>query len=277
MGGSVVLGEVSHRTITRINIWRAEVKSTETYCSCSAPAIREPDSKDALLTSTANTAVASEIPPEPPQQPVVQPVVQPAPAPSGPATFLAGPSDGPPICPICLLPIDEGVSFARLREHGDEGLVRSRSSPRSEASIKGIGDVTSSKDYTTPRKIRIRRAVKRPLRPFKRAKMVVASKGKKFKKKRIVRRVKRLFKGSKDSVSSDDHKIRPRATEMYRAYRYDAKPEADAANADAGSVETLDGLSDDSERRRPRLTIDESAARLRRAQKLLGKTKASKP
>lgn len=78
----------------------------------------------------------------------------------------------------------------------------------------------------------------------------------------------RSLKTKKSSPPSDNVGVRdnrPRATEIYAQYRLDA--------SSAGSVATLAGLSDD-ERRRPELTIDESAARLRRAARLLDRASA---
>ncbi|KAI2629840.1 hypothetical protein GGR54DRAFT_281632 [Hypoxylon sp. NC1633] len=255
------------RTVEKVDIWRAEVESSTICCSCSEPTNSEPRTVPILhsiLHSTSSAAAGSVNPPGSSQQSTT---------PFNPSTSVAlqlgGPSGGPPACRLCGLPIDEDVALVRFRERGDQALLRSGASPRSEPSILHTGGVRSWRHYKKPGAGRFKRAIDDPLRPLKRLQNAVSAIDEKSAGKRILRPIKRLFRGSRQSLSSDDGpKPRPRATEMYRAYRADAVP---GEGSGAGSVETLDGLSDDDDRGRPRLTIDDSAARLRRAQRLLEK------
>ncbi|KAI1107532.1 hypothetical protein F4804DRAFT_297273 [Jackrogersella minutella] len=267
------LKELSDDKIERIEIWALEVDSARRYCVCSNPTKHKPANrtgKNPLSGSTSSTAVDSDNPPESSSQEPTKPteaVTSPVALRLGGGGLLGNTLE----CPMCLAPVNEDVSFVELRERGEAGLVRrGDDSPRSVASLNDISKPTSYRNYKTPASQRIKKAV---AKPFARLKEAATTEDEKFKGKAVLKPLKRLFRReSKQSLSSDgggEPHVRPRATEMYRAYRTEAQTPATAA----GSVETLlSALSDDDDdgaRRRPGLTIDESAARLRRAQKLL--------
>ncbi|KAI0141072.1 hypothetical protein F4776DRAFT_661894 [Hypoxylon sp. NC0597] len=268
--------------MNQIDIWRTEVNSARSYCVCSKPttatSASQDASKDALPTATSSTAIDSDNRPESTHQ--LTDI-------SGPSHQPANPSDHrgtPPTslalklgCPVCSAPIDESVSFQLLRRQGEQGLVRGRASPRSVASINNLRETSSYDKYKPPATTRFKRAVAKRFQNLRKAASFeyekYSARGENKTKemgKAVLRPLIRLFKGSsKETLSSnvgpDGARLRPRATEMYQAYRTGVQE----TGTSAGSVETLLSALSDDERRRPRLTIDESAARLRRAQKLL--------
>ncbi|KAI0841983.1 hypothetical protein F5Y06DRAFT_165494 [Hypoxylon sp. FL0890] len=280
-----VIEKLSDKQVNRIDIWRAEVNSARNYCVCSRPTTAAPSGqgarKDAVPPSASSTAIDSDIRPE--STPQLVDVSGPSRQPAEPANS-SNPRGVPTTslalklgCPVCAAPIDEDVSFEVLRRWGESGLVRGRVSPRSSASIHDIRKCVSHQNYKTPATMRFKRAVSKPLQHLKRVtssgdeKSSEKSKSK-GKGKAVLRPLRKLLKGSsKETLSSnaetDEPRIRPRATEMYRDFR----PDAGGAGTSAGSVETLLSALSDDERKRPGLTIDESAARLRRAQRLLEK------
>ncbi|KAL7629438.1 hypothetical protein AAE478_000958 [Parahypoxylon ruwenzoriense] len=280
---------VSNPKFERIDIWRSEVNSTRIYCVCSAPATPGLDShgasKDALPISTSSTAVGSDSRAESTHQFPVSPIPttsnvssdyhwetsqishQPPAQPEARRSKLAISKKGLPddrqICAVCSSRVDTDVSYMSFKEDGTSGFIRTNRSPRSVASIKKLKEVVSSKNYKTPRSMRVERAIKAPFKRLKNAALPVDDTSR---RRRIVTRLFGDPKQPKPSTD-DEQKTHPRATEMYYLLRPDVDP---------GSVETLAGLSDD-ERRKPGLTIDQAAARLRRASKLLGKTSKIEP
>ncbi|KAI1088537.1 hypothetical protein F5B19DRAFT_470854 [Rostrohypoxylon terebratum] len=180
-------------------------------------------------------------------------------------------SDGDP-CPMCATPVNEGVEFVPVGPRGDSAIICTNASARSVVSVDRLSDAISYRRYKTPTKSWFEK-VKKPAKKIKRA---VTTEREKSKRKLILKPLRRLLrrKASTGSNSSGPLTVRPRATEMYHTVP-DAVPPGTA-----GSVETLlSGLSDSDDddhhnkRGKPKLTIDESAARLRRAQRLLEKQK----
>ncbi|OTA92137.1 hypothetical protein M434DRAFT_396688 [Hypoxylon sp. CO27-5] len=267
----------------RIEIWRTEVSLAQSYCVCSKPTIataaNQVTSKDALPTSTSSTAIESDNHPESTQQStdISGPSHQPA-EPANPYDHRGAMQTSLALklgCPVCSARIDESVSFQLLRRQGERGLVRGRASPRSVMNIDNLKETSSYDKYKPPATTRFKRAVAKPFKNLRKAssfeyeKYSARGENKTMEMgKAVLRPLMKLFGGSSkwtlsSDVGPDGARIRPRATEMYHAYR-------EETGTSAGSVETLlSALSDDNERRRPGLTIDESAARLRRAQKLL--------
>ncbi|KAI1415926.1 hypothetical protein F5Y13DRAFT_140164 [Hypoxylon sp. FL1857] len=284
---NTAIEQFSSVKVNQIDIWRNEVNKARNYCVCSKPTMVAPRPqgaiKDAVPNSSSSTAIDSDNRPESTKQPIDNsgPSHQPAkpaePAePANPFNPRGAPATSLALklgCPVCAELIDESVTFEVLRERGERGLVRGRASTRSEASFSNVGQIVSHDKYKSPASVRVKRAVSKPLQQLKRAasfedeKSSDKSKSKgKGKAKAVFGPLRKLLRwSSKESLSSDGPQTRPRATEMYHAYRVNA---VEAEETSAGSVETLlSSLSD--ERKRPRLTIDESAARLRRAQRLL--------
>ncbi|KAI5866614.1 hypothetical protein GGS23DRAFT_279446 [Durotheca rogersii] len=281
----------SNPKFDRIDIWRTEVNRARKYCVCSAATASgfgsNRVSKDAPPLSSSSTAVGSDSRTElsqhhialshpaasndssdnhPESAPSAQSARRPLASSEAPRSKTSTPDTGrsdnqnPNICAVCSSRVDTEVSYLPLTEDGSSGFVRTNRGPRSVASIKKLKEAVSSKNYKTPRSMRINRAIKAP---FKHLKNVALPPDRTSKRRRIV---SKLFGNASGYASSsdDEQKPRPRATEMYYLLRPDVDP---------GSVETLAGLSDDDddERRKPGLTIDQTASRLQRALKLLEK------
>lgn len=112
--------------------------------------------------------------------------------------------------------------------------------------------------------------IKRKTPSFSSLKKKLSPKGTKFDMKRFRKGVQSFFGRKVKLVSTaDEPKIRPRATEMYRAYRFNTGPLVLAAEA---SVDTQNGISDDG-RGKPKVAIEQSSERIYRAHKLLEKEK----
>ncbi|KAI2640417.1 hypothetical protein GGS26DRAFT_158155 [Hypomontagnella submonticulosa] len=261
---------LSEAKLNVIIIWLAEVNAARKYCVCSKPTLDGTDNHnittDTPPASASGTAVSSDYYSRPSLR---QSAPSLAPA-STSVSLKLGPRRNRPPCPMCSSQIDESVSFLSLRDHGEEGLVRKKASPRSVASIGNLSETeaTDHRQYMTPTGRRVKTAVPRPIQQLQ------SPPDKKSKRKRILEPIMKLFKRPGHGEESCDDaeeepEIRPRATEMYQAFR----PNADNSKT---SIETAASLSDD-ECKRPKLAIDESAARLRRAQKLLDKTNKDKP
>ncbi|KAI1459077.1 hypothetical protein F4805DRAFT_422528 [Annulohypoxylon moriforme] len=274
--------ELSDEKVRQIHVWRTEVECSQTQCICSNPTVVEPESagraksksKDkgkgkAVLrrgggqrteASTSSTAMESDIQPEP----LLRPASSPRRTPITVGFFVP---EGEP-CPMCETPVNEGVMFERIGARGEKAIVCTNASSRSMSSVNRLSDVLSYQQYKTPPKTWLKRKARKPLDQIKRA---VTPEDEKSKGKQVLRPLLGLLRrSSSDSSSSGPPTVRPRATEMY--HTVPSREDSDIA----GSVETLlSGLSDD-ERGRPKLTIDESAARLRRAQKLLERQNKNK-
>lgn len=260
-----------------IHTWREEVTSSWSYCGCTRPTISSgpvggASNTGAISASASSTAVGSANRPESsrqtspshqPPNPLEDPIKSSSassrhdifrdpPLSSRSIASNLKPREDRLICSRCGLRIDRDVSLRQPKGHNEEGLICRRLSPPSTADIERIPEL--GEPHIGP----WARYPQKAFKKLKRQSTRGESKG-----KRILKPLLRLLKGKKETLSStgDGSDNGPLRTEMYRAYRLDA-------NVDAGSVETLAALSDD-EYRRPRLTIDESTARLRRAQKLL--------
>ncbi|KAI0383937.1 hypothetical protein F5Y04DRAFT_24278 [Hypomontagnella monticulosa] len=277
MSGEDVSPGLSETKLNVINIWIAEVKAARKYCVCSKPTMDGTDNwninKDVYTqpqpASGSGTAVSSDFD------------LQYFPSGAGASTSappkLAAPSRrSRPPCPMCSSQIDEGVTFLSLRDRGEEGLVRKKTSPRSMASIGNLTE-TEAIDHRHYRAQTARRVKEAVMKPIQKMKSPADNNNKDSKRKRILQPIKKLFKKSGEKSEEGDkggeeeeeeqeqeENTRPRATEMYKEYR----PNATKSKS---SLETVASPSDD-ERRRPRLAIDESAARLRRAQRLLDRS-----
>ncbi|KAI1134551.1 hypothetical protein F5Y05DRAFT_417195 [Hypoxylon sp. FL0543] len=286
-----LIEDLSDKKVNQIYIWRAEVNSARNLCVCSrstSSVMAVPPapgaSKDALPNSASSTALDSDNRPDSTRKPIDPsgPSCQPA-EPANPFNPRGAPATSLALklgCPVCTAPIDENVKLEVLRKEGEMGLVRGQVSTRSETSLNNMTECVSGHKYEPPKPTRWERVVSKPLKGLKKATSLgdEKSSGKskstvKGKAKAIFKPLKKLLKvSSKNTLSSngsaDEPPIRPRATEMYHAYR----PGAQDAGTSRGSVETLLSALSDEERKRPGLTIDESAARLRRAQRLLDRT-----
>ncbi|KAI2468097.1 hypothetical protein F4781DRAFT_399854 [Annulohypoxylon bovei var. microspora] len=275
--------ELSDEKVKQIYIWRTEVTSSDVPCACSKPTIPEPDpvsrSKSKSkgkgkgkgkavarrgtqqISGSSSTAMDSDNQPEPLQE-RTNPFHSHGPLSLKYGLFIR--EETP--CPMCEAPIDSGVIFTRIGARGEKALVRGNPSPRSASSLRYLSDVVSYDQYKTPPKAWLKKTARKPLNHIKRA---ITPEDEKSKGKQVLKPLLRLLRRSSmeslDSSVEQPLTVRPRATEMYHTLP------SNAESSGAGSVETLlSGLSDD-ERRRPKLTIDESAARLRRAQRLLAK------
>ncbi|KAI0013484.1 hypothetical protein F4779DRAFT_397200 [Xylariaceae sp. FL0662B] len=265
----------------RIDIWRTEVSSSPIFCVCSEPPA-PPAAESSEETDTGRGGSTSQL----------VPGTAPASAPKSDNTAAGGlglprslkqrlstrhrprllfkaksAADAPHthrVCAVCLLPVEEDVLFVSFRGDGSAKVRLSEVARMSEVPL-----------YKGPMK------------------------------ERLVNTLSGIFKGSNRLPSSDDGPAvaaaapetetgtgigaatgtgkgaaieskqagegegEPRGgTAMYHALR---GGEGDGGvDDDEASVATLGALSDgDDERRKPQLTIDETAARLRRAQKLL--------
>ncbi|OTB06677.1 hypothetical protein M426DRAFT_318737 [Hypoxylon sp. CI-4A] len=104
-----------------------------------------------------------------------------------------------------------------------------------------------------------------------------SSEAKEGKRRKMVNPVLRLLRKGKGKGNDSSSNTSRRITEMYAAYRIEASLGDGDDGIAAGSVETLGGPSDSSDARgKPRLTIDASAARLRRAKLLLDRERQQK-
>ncbi|KAI0898234.1 hypothetical protein F4806DRAFT_351429 [Annulohypoxylon nitens] len=271
--------ELSSEKVRQIIVWRTEVDYSRTHCICSTPTMlqtsratpsrsgSEDKDKDEgkgkgkavdrggqQTGESSSTAIESDIP-EPKDVPVHV------------GMFIP---EGDP-CPTCATPVNEGVKFKPVAASGDNAIIWTNASARSTSSLNRLSDVISYRQYQTPPKTWLQRA-KKPVQKIKRA---VTPDHEKSKRKAVLKPLMGLLRrrSSTGSNSSGPLTVRPRATEMYHTV-----PDAVPPGA-AGSVETLlSGLSDSDDdnhdkRGRPKLTIDDSAARLRRAQRLLEKQK----
>ncbi|KAI0890059.1 uncharacterized protein GGS22DRAFT_149887 [Annulohypoxylon maeteangense] len=276
--------ELTDEKVRQIYVWRTEVEYSQTRCICSNPTMIEPEpAKKAKGESkgkgkgkavarrgghrteaSSSTAMESDIQPEPSQEPAAPREI--------PLTVGIFVREGDP-CPMCKTPVNEGVLFSKIEGSGERAIVCTNASSRSMTSLNRISDVLSFRQYKTPPRTWLKRKARKPLEQIKRA---VTPEDEKFKGKQVLKPLMDLLKrrSSLESVSSGPATVRPRATEMYHT----VPSENDKLRARAGSVETLlSSLSDDDddERGRPKLTIGESAARLRRAQRLLDKQNKS--
>ncbi|KAI1661318.1 hypothetical protein F4813DRAFT_347181 [Daldinia decipiens] len=251
------------RKIRMIETWRTEVKSNQNYCTCSRLSLGSSKGANEVSGSTSITAVGIDSrPPSSHQSNSTCPVT------FSPMDTTEPMLSDKPTCPVCQLLVDQDISLKKLREHGETGLVR-KGSPRSSASLLKLEQYILFREQKTAEILKNPGIKGQFLSPFIKLKglglkAVATSRTLKVKVKRSLR----SLKTKKSSPPSDNVGVRdnrPRATEIYAQYRLDA--------SSAGSVETLAGLSDD-ERRRPELTIDESAARLRRAARLLDRASA---
>ncbi|KAI1385047.1 uncharacterized protein F4822DRAFT_433574 [Hypoxylon trugodes] len=275
--------EMNENKVRRIYIWRAEVRHARKFCQCSRPTGLPPKppgssdkGKNVLLTSTSSTAVESDNRPESSLQQADEPST---PFPNFPPAILdRDPFDDEPLCPVCSLPIGEGLQFAELREQGEAGLINNMISSRSAPShLKNMAEVHSvTQRLRKGRRARFKRQVSRHLRRLKIEAAQHAGEAKEKVKKqamRVVRPILKLF-GKKDPLPPHivliDRGLRPRATEMYMRYRPDYASLGDTANDLLSAID-----DDDSARGRPKLTVDETADRLRRAQRLLDRMNRS--
>ncbi|KAI0020155.1 hypothetical protein F4780DRAFT_743050 [Xylariomycetidae sp. FL0641] len=245
----------------RIDIWRNEVSSSRIYCVCSAPAILAEDAASLSGSSTALSSSSGN-----PVEPTVRPIDRIHALPR----FLARQSrsrlvleekkssEGEADCPVCASPTD-GVSYVSFSKDGS-GLVRLAAASRSEDALRKFEEDGPAKSKQAKRRLlKTMSMIFKGPRPFDLStsirKSPLSGKG--------------AIIDKKTGPTSQGENIRM-ATEMYQALR-----PRDRANeigaSDQGSVETLGVMSDD-ERKKPQLTVDASAARLRRAQKLLDKT-----
>ncbi|CAJ2501684.1 Uu.00g045370.m01.CDS01 [Anthostomella pinea] len=232
----------------RISIWRNEVSAAQVYCVCSAPA-----------TATAADRVGSEHvdSASKPGEASTQPVGARHQHQQGRAGgFLGlGPRSKSGLtkghlgqeltrCPVCASPTD-GVAYVPLGSDGAYGLVRA-------AAVVGAR--------------------------FERRKLLKAVSGV-FKGTRGVRLPKvgePLSPTAPGTENEADRNGCPRraGTEMYCQLRQGERVDGSGNDEDGtGSVATLvTELNEEGGRGKPRLGIDETAARLRRAQKLLEKS-----
>ncbi|KAI1208909.1 uncharacterized protein F4807DRAFT_429917 [Annulohypoxylon truncatum] len=265
--------ELTDEKVRQIYVWRTEVEYSKTQCLCSGPSMVDPSftrraksegkGKGKAVArrgvqrteASSSTAMDSDIQPEPHGTP---------PRDSPPQIGLFIPEEDP--CPTCDSPVNAGVMFLKVGVKGERGIVCTNPSPRSTTSVNRLSDVLSYQQYKTPPKAWLKQKARKPLEQIKRA---VTPENENSKRKQVLKPLLGLLrKSSTDSLSSGPPTVRPRATEMYHTV-----PSRDDLLR-AGSVKTLlSGLSDDDDdgRGRPKLTIDESAARLRRAQRLLEK------
>ncbi|KAI1082756.1 hypothetical protein F5B20DRAFT_483109 [Whalleya microplaca] len=241
----------------RIDIWRTEVLSSPTFCVCSAPPTRagsertsgQGGSSPSPLSpaSSSNNAAGG---PDPPAAPVKQPATLFRPwalfkTKSAPNTHR--------ICPMCSRPIEDDVSFVTFKGDG-AGKVRMSEVVQAEASSKKAKGGTAAAKGKEPTRKRLIKAVsgyfKSPNTPAK-------GSGKENGK---------VGETSQAGQTGEQH---PEGTAMYGQLLYHRGGEG--GDDDSMSVDTLGGLSDDA-RGKPQLTIDDTAARLRRAQRLLNKS-----
>ncbi|KAI1779887.1 hypothetical protein F4818DRAFT_400964 [Hypoxylon cercidicola] len=271
-------------TARKIAIWRDEVNLSQKYCVCSRPRIGSTPTGSSTTAADSSDYTESSSPlllssPPSATQARHYDLWKDSSTESNPSS---NPSDDsvkarsivvsihsknePFTCSTCGAPIDMNVAFAQLRDRGDEGFVRKWSSPRSDASLihkESPPDLAIVEWYRNfkhrANKIEAVRNVGN--------KIAATLEDEKSTGKRILGRpLSKLFKGNKkklSSLSEGDRKNRPRATEMYNVYHSES-------SSDLGSIGIQWSLSD-GEYRRPRLAIDDAAARLRRAQRLLGK------
>ncbi|KAI4867863.1 hypothetical protein F4820DRAFT_412359 [Hypoxylon rubiginosum] len=274
-------------TANKIVIWRDEVNSSQKYCVCSRPSMKTTP----LSSSTAvDSSDCPEAQPSESSSPLPFSYLPPAaqagryhpwrnsssesspsrssnpfddPAKTRSIVVNIQPRDEPFPCSNCGALIDLNVISARLGRREDEGSIRKRSSPMVETNCV----------YRVPHKSH---PVVKWYRRFKRRANEMEAVGK-FRKKidaaledekstgrrALQRPLSKLFKGKKKSSSSpeENRKNRPRATEMYGAFRSDASSEPGSAG--------IEWSLSDGEYRRPRLAVEGTAARLRRAQRLL--------
>ncbi|KAI0135421.1 hypothetical protein F4814DRAFT_21718 [Daldinia grandis] len=255
------------RKVQMIEAWRAEVESDQNYCACSRLSLGSSQATNEASGSTSTTAVGIDSRPQSPHQSTSTWSKPPVTCP--PVDIIEPELLGKATCPTCQSLIDQDISLRELREHEETGLVR-KGSPRSSASLLKLDQVILTHEHKTtniPKKTDIKEQSLNPMTKLKYLglKTIASSRTLKVKGMDSLRSLK-TEKSKKSSPSSDNVGVRdsrPRATETYAQYRLDA--------SSAGSVETLPELCDD-ERRRPELAIDESAARLRRAARLLDRT-----
>ncbi|KAI8960915.1 hypothetical protein F5Y11DRAFT_247415 [Daldinia sp. FL1419] len=270
---------LSGRKIRMIESWVSEVLSNPGFCTCSRPDIAPPRITDEESPSTSTLAAIPEDEPQSHRSSSVR-----IKHPSGSSSINIG-SGRPNLssCPSCQSPLDEAISLKKLRELEDLSFVR-KGSPRSSAGSSKLSPIPVVGDGHKPialpkhKPIVIAKPEKRMgpskeqlLKPFQKLKVfgsrtVATSRRLKAKvlgmKSLRIRLMERQGKLPQSGDDVEARASRPRATNVYAQYRLNA--------SSAGSVETLAGLSDD-ERRRPGLTVDESAARLRRAARLLNR------
>ncbi|KAI0600223.1 hypothetical protein F4775DRAFT_75848 [Biscogniauxia sp. FL1348] len=275
-----------HPKFDRIDIWRTEVSSCRVFCACSAPATASTanTSKESLAVSATATASASASVSGSGASSVTNSTnlteasvhrsrwnqVRPKLFSSSRKTKLRIdlPTGEPRACPVCSSPIDADVSYKSFSK-GDSGFVHN--------SILLAADAKN-----------------------KRLEGGLSAKAKKFREQNPFKAISGVFRGSRtpdpptaesplSPLSTNNDKLGGKrkstsgcdgnpgpSTEMYHLLRPEGRERDRAGNdVDAGSVETLAGLSDDDsvdKRGNPRLTLDATAARLERAQRLLSRT-----
>ncbi|KAI1798543.1 hypothetical protein F4811DRAFT_198535 [Daldinia bambusicola] len=270
MSGSYL--SIESRKVRMIEAWVSEVKATPKYCQCSRtrvlPRIEEGagTSKSSSLVSGSNQSdrVSASL-----------------------ITYSPNPASSRwrPKCSVCGMPFDDSTKFEKLRELEGVGLVRS-GSPRSVLNLrKGkkfkSASQPSSFELRIPEKQRVehmslKERLSGSLKSFKSlsknlGRMTVESsrrlKAKGMESLRSLKTKILEWPRRKPPLFDDCCAVRtdrPRATEAYAQYRRHATT--------TGSVEDPGDWSGDDDPRKPGLTIDESAARLSRAARLLNRT-----
>ncbi|KAI1466746.1 uncharacterized protein F4812DRAFT_432658 [Daldinia caldariorum] len=227
---------VCDRKMQMIEAWVSEVEASQIYCVCS---------RRRVLPKIEEQAATPESPID-----------------SGLSSLTAHARKpgrrGPPKCAVCRFPFDGNTKFEKLREFGEMGLVRC-GSPRSVYSLdketkNKLGPQSSFLAFGTRKRQRPKQTTTKD--------SSISDSFENFKSRS--RRSLTSFRTKFFDWFDNDHTIpedRPRATEAYAQYRCHDTPTA--------SMEDL--WSGDDNYRKPELTLDETAARLRRAAHLLSR------
>ncbi|KAI1263013.1 hypothetical protein F5Y18DRAFT_139780 [Xylariaceae sp. FL1019] len=225
----------------RIDIWRKEVADSHIFCVCSALATSGLDHKSPVTVSTASTNQRRRAPR------ILHRDFRPQPQ---DVQASHGTGQVTPYCPICGLPNDS-VGYEPLSNDG-KGLIRRSVSPRSVSSIQPI----ESESKIGLRKQGLIKAMTHVFRPHKRLDLPKNSDSPRGADTPLER----------GSASPTTDKQNPASgTNMYHLLRRDVQ------NDEVPPASDETPLSEELERKKPRLGIEQSAARLERAKFLLNK------
>ncbi|KAI0164885.1 hypothetical protein GGR57DRAFT_215745 [Xylariaceae sp. FL1272] len=233
--------------LDRIDIWRNEVANSQVFCVCSAPAMSEREYQSPVTVSTVPTNQRSRF---------LQRDLRPR-----PRDVQASDGTGQKTlhCPICDLPNDS-VVYESLNGDG-KGLVRRSVSPRSASSVQPI----ESESKIGSRKQSLIRAITYVFRPHRGLGLPRHSDSQRGTGTPLLKLDSESAERGSVSPTTDKLNLAS-STNMYHLLRRDVQNDG-IPPASEGTL-----LSEDLERKKPRLAIEESAARLERANLLLNKS-----
>ncbi|KAI8632321.1 hypothetical protein F5Y19DRAFT_359561 [Xylariaceae sp. FL1651] len=263
----------------RIDIWRTEVASSQIYCACSALALQvmQADPCESSRSSMGMASISdlgsstgagysrdSVTTASYPLKEQKRPKFLPSALKPNLSSIAPGEREGSD-CPLCASPTD-GVAYKWLSNDGS-GLVQGWNSPRSISSVKRLEEGGKAKPKKSLLKV--------VSQVFRRSKRFDLPRGSEVSQPSTTTKnasYSNVQNASKNTTTGTNAIPRMAGTEMYHRLRREAGVDGTGDHDADGSDDTVEGFSDD-DRKKPRIGIDASSARLRRAQKLLNKDK----